>query len=483
MLCALATGLAAPSHGQGARQHGPEFVEPSRSIVIPAGREQRTVALLDDVGFDRPDPGGLVWKHIGIAQAQVTFTLHRAAAASPGGVGPPVARITLRHRDDAGKNDRLGSEFALQLEALEASADVARALERAAASILKRDTGGYFQATGEASARAPLIVALALLGAWLLAVVIHLTARRRWSQVRLRFKATHLLPALLQVTIFAYWSSQVAEVSRQIPTILGQVALAYALDFLMGMTVRGSWDLTFGPLPIVLSTNLFVWFPPGFSYLAGAVIAIAIGSKWLVHRAGRHIFNPSALGIAVIGAGCLLLGKAMPFLDIAHLISEPPRMLALIVGLGCIAQARVPIVLITLSAALVLLGCKHAGLYHVVYPLWPAILIALVLLATDPATIPQGGVAKLLYGMTFGVLVWAVSAALDWRGESDFFGKVLPLPLVNLLVPVFESVGSRCEEELGRLPGKAAKLANLLAPRYNWIHMALWLALVAAFRL
>ncbi|MBI5611100.1 MAG: hypothetical protein HY902_19665 [Deltaproteobacteria bacterium] len=475
---ALPAGLSAADpvpHHDGPVAHGPALQDVGESIAIPAGREARTMALLADVGFDRVNANGLIWRDIAIARSQVTFALTQADTKRN------VGEIVLRHRDEAGRGDRVGHEFALSIRTLQASPAVTAALEAAAASILARDTGGYFAVFGQPSPARLLWTMAALMAVWAAALLAWLARTRGWHRLRLRFEPTHLLPAVIQLVLYGYWATHVAEVSDQLPRIAAQLGFAFALDALLGLTLQRSWDLTFGPIPVVLSTNLFVWFPPGAFHLALAVIALALGSKWLLRRQGRHIFNPSAFGIAVVGTVCLLLPNLARFQDIAHLISEPPAMLPLLVGLALIAQVRVPVVLITLSSALVLLGLKAAGAYHVVYPFWPAILLALTLLATDPATIPQSGLGKLLYGLSFGVLVWAMSAGLTWLGESDFFGKVLPLPVVNLLVPAFDRAAAAITAQVEKLPKRLRWLATCLEARWNLAHVASWLALAAVY--
>ncbi len=467
------------------RHHGPALVAAGRHAVIPADRQARTIALLDGVGFERPRSGGWIWDGIAIAADRVTFTvrqvpqLARDQAAPP---SPPAAQIVLRHRDDAGPADRIGHEFALSWQPADPPPPLRAELEAATTSILARDHGGYFVVVGEPSPWPALQWAGGLLGAWVLALLAWLARHRAWHVLRVRFKPTHLLPAVLQSCLYGYWSLHVAEVADQLPRIGLLVLFAYLLDFLVGLTFCRRWDATFGPIPIVLSANLFVWFPPQTMHLSLLVVAVAIASKWLLVRDGRHIFNPSALGIAVVALLSVATPEAARFQDIAHLFSEPPRMLWLVAGLAIVAQVRVPIVPITLTAAVTLLGLKAAGAWHTVYPFWPAVLLALALLATDPATIPQTAAGRWLYGLGLGVGVWAASALLTRLGYSDFYGKVLPIPLLNWLAPTLDRCGAWLIERWQRGPwgGQIARLPHCLEPRYNWAHLGAWLLLAAA---
>lgn len=453
---------------------GPLVRAAERQFVIPAGREARAIALLDDIGFERNQPGGLTWDSIAIARDQLVFSLHRTAAPT----ATPLASITARHRDLAQPGDRIGRELALQVHIIQALPTVTQAVEAAVQSILHHDAGGFFLLVGEPTMWPVVQLAAALLAVWLAGLLVWTARHKAWRHIEFRFKLTHLLPAVLQAVLYGYWSSQVPEVAQQLPAIVAQIAYAYALDFLLGMSLKKRWDFTFGPLPIVLSANLFVWFRPGSLHLSFVVVTTAMASKWLLQRNGRHIFNPSALGVALVGAACLSMPEWLRFSDIAHLLAVPSYMLLVVAAIGLVAQSRVPIVLITLAAALVLVGLKAVGAYHTVYPFWPAVLLALTLLATDPATIPHNGFGRLLFGMATGLLIWATSAALAWAGESDFFGKVLPIPLLNLAVPLFDRAGNWLAAQLRSLPGRLGGIAQVCDPTYNWGHIALWVVIV-----
>lgn len=435
--------------------------------IVPQGREPQAIGLLQDVGFEKPLPGGLTWDSIGIARDHVDFSLHRVGQPE----APPLATITLRPREQARPGDRTGHHFALHVQVLDPAGQ--SQVEPAVRSILAHESADFFQHVDppvDHTFARMLRIAFGALAAWAILLAIWLVATRSWHRVAFRFQPTHLLPTVLQCSIFAWWSTRVPAVYEQLPRIALQLAFAYGLDFLLGMTVKKRWDATFGPVPIVLSANLFVWVPAGAQHLALLVVAVALASKWLIQRQGRHVFNPSALGVAVLGVVSLLWPQLSSFQDISHLLDQP-GMMPLLAGLALVAQLRVPIVLVTLPAVLVLLGMKAVGAYHVVFPFWPAVFLAVTLLATDPATIPRTGPGRFLYGVALGLGIWAVSAALTWLDHSDFYGKVLPVPVVNLLAPRFDALGAR----LGTVVEKA------LAPRWNLAHVAVWLALTAGY--
>lgn len=440
--------------------------------IVPQGRETRAVDLLGDVGFETALSGGVTFDSIQLQADQVVYALRRVGAKD---ADRPLARIYMRPLQRREAADPVGKQIALHPEILEQSPLTLRYVNAGVASILARERPDFFDVP-KVETRFSTGVILRGVGAvlimWAILLIIWLTVTKSWRVVQFRFKPTHLLPAVLQCTIYAYWGSQNPAVVAQFLPMASQIAFAYLLDFLCGITLRRRWDATFGPIPIVLSANLFVWFPPDAAHLAYAVAAVAVASKWFIQRGGRHIFNPSALAVALVGVVMLGFPQApdRQYQDISHLIAQPQYMMPLLLVLALVAQIRVPIVLISLSSSLVLLALKGVGAYHVVYPFWPGVFLALTLLATDPATIPQTSGGRLVYGLMLGLLLWAISAWLTYANQSDFYGKVLAIPLLNLAAPWFDALAARLEKQL-----------RWTDVRYNWGHIAVWLAVAGGF--
>src|ERR1700690_3114658 len=96
-----------------------------------------------------------------------------------------------------------------------------------------------------------------------------------------------------------YWR----EVYHDVSLIAAQIVFAYALDMLVCWSRRDKWVFGFGPVPIVMSTNLFLWFKDDWFYLQFLLIATGILGKEFIKwkREGRltHIFNPSAFSLCV----------------------------------------------------------------------------------------------------------------------------------------------------------------------------------------
>jgi len=136
-----------------------------------------------------------------------------------------------------------------------------------------------------------------------------LRARR---ELRYEFlpKPVHYVQLTMHSCIFAYWGWYWREVYHQIPLIVAQVVFVYALDMLVCWSRRDRWVLGFGAFPIVLSTNLFLWFKPDWYFLQFLMLATGVLCKEFITwtRDGRrtHIFNPSAIALFVFSVGLIV---------------------------------------------------------------------------------------------------------------------------------------------------------------------------------
>jgi hypothetical protein len=113
-------------------------------------------------------------------------------------------------------------------------------------------------------------------------------------------------------------------------------------------------------------------------------------------------------------------------------------------------------------------------------------LLALSLLATDPATIPKTEWGKLLFGVFVGLTLPGVSLLLRGLGRVDDFAKVIPIPGANALVPVFDAVGARADRQTARALAWLRSVVgwpSAPAPARSWdvtnaLFVACWLLLV-----
>ncbi|MEZ4266536.1 MAG: hypothetical protein R3F39_09170 [Myxococcota bacterium] len=449
----------------------------AKTWIVPVGRERAAKNLVADVGFDRPHDGGYRVAAIAIRHHDVVYELR--AGAGPD--APLAARLTLLPRQLAAPGDLTSPHHALRPELLDPDPRAAALLAATAASMQARDAQNLFilapdgvkadlRVAGPA-ARAQALRALAWLAAAAVPLLIFLLfiRRPRGSPLAARFKLTHLLPATLQLTLFTYWSLYFAGVAEYAAIIGMQIAWAYLVDALVSLARRGRWTVTFGPLPVVLSTDLFLWFAGAHLASAFGVIAIAIASKsLLVRRDGTHIFNPSVLGISAFALAALVIPDAWRYRDIAGELNLPPNMTELILLIALIVQLRIPIVLVSLGGALALSALMSAHVITILIPTWAPVFLVLTLLATDPATIPRTPAGRLLGGLLLGLTMGLTGLALITAGHSDFFAKVVPVLLLNAVAPALDRV-ARALPALIRAP---------LAPRLNPAHVLIWVLFI-----
>ena len=111
----------------------------------------------------------------------------------------------------------------------------------------------------------------------------------------------HYVQALVQISVFAYWGYFWRPVYDHTLLILAQILFAYTFDMLLAWSRRRDYVLGFGPFPIILSINLFLWFRDDWFYMQFLMIAVGfMGKEYLRwQREGRsvHIFNPSAFAL------------------------------------------------------------------------------------------------------------------------------------------------------------------------------------------
>jgi len=288
----------------------------------------------------------------------------------------------------------------------------------------------------------------------------------------------HLLPAAIQVILFAYWSLYWPAVAVHAPSIALQIAMGFAADAAFSFARFGSWRIGAAPLPIVLSTNLFAWFNP-----AGIVISIlaAFASKALIRRGEIHVLNPSAIGLSVGGVIALVAPDLVHFAGVFHTMNLAPNMAELIIVLALVPQARFRILPVSIGAVLGLGAADNPAVLR------PAMLLAVAVLATDPATIPRSDAGKLLFGGFLGLTIPLTSLVLRHSGQIDDFAKVLPIPVANWLGPWFDLLGGKAVSRAKPALASVARWTTRRAlpvwltgtgPLPNAVFVACWLGLV-----
>jgi hypothetical protein len=314
--------------------------------------------------------------------------------------------------------------------------------------------------------------ALALLV--LLLVVRHRAARAgRVLSYTIVPKPVHYVQLSMHTSIYLYWGWYWREVYHYAPLIVVQIVFVYVLDMLVCWSRRDKWILGFGPFPIVLSTFFLQFLLVSTGVLCKEFIT------W--RRDGRrtHIFNPSAIALAIFSIGLLITHSTYLTWgeEVAVSQGRPPHIYLEIFAVGLVVQALFSVTLVTLSAAgaLFVLNLAYTGstgLYYFVDSNIPiAVFLGLHLLVTDPATSPRRNFGKLLFGAMYGALVWALYSVLDWMGQPTFYDKLLCVPPLNLLVQPLDRAGAALEARFRQM--------NWTPRQVNFAHMAVWIALFA----
>ena len=179
--------------------------------------------------------------------------------------------------------------------------------------------------------RSFLGAALAL-GAWnvVLFVASQRGGRRRTLEIAPR--AQHYLQACAQASVLLYWGWHWAPVYDAVPLIAGQLVFAYGFDLLLGWSRRDAHRLGFGPVPVIFSINLFLWFTDDWFHFQFLLVAIGFAAKELIRweRDGRlvHIFNPASFPLAVFALALIVTGMSdvTRGQDIAISQFYPPQM-------------------------------------------------------------------------------------------------------------------------------------------------------------
>jgi hypothetical protein len=355
---------------------------------------------------------------------------------------------------------------------------------------------GIFCLLPRAEANRALLVSLALAAtallvfAWLLRRSVIASGRK----LKLEFlpRRVHYVQLAMHSCLYAYWGWYWREVYGYVPLILVQIVFAYALDMLLCWSRRDRWILGFGPIPIILSTNLFLWFRDDWFFLQFAMISIGVIAKEYVHwkRDGRdtHIFNPSAVGLFIFSVILIATQKTDITwgVQIAETLHRPPNIYLEIFVLGLVVQALFSVTLVTLSAAAMLflmnmLYTETTGVYQFVDSGIPvSVFIGLHLLVTDPATSPRSNSGKIIFGGLYGACVFGLYSLLSWMGAPRFYDKLLCVPPLNLSVRVLDRIGDSLDRSA------VALFRKIHAPRFIWassprqtnfVFMSIWTAL------
>lgn len=355
--------------------------------------------------------------------------------------------------------------------------------------------------------------AAAFLVLWAVALLAVGRTRGTPPVLHVSLRAQHYIQACCQLAVFAYWGWYWRPVYDMAVLFAGQVAFAYAFAMLLAWTRGTPYRLGFGPIPIIFSINLFLWFRDDWFYLQFLMIGIGFLGKEFVRweRDGRrvHIFNPSAFALGLFslvliatGTTDLTWGR-----EIASTLTLAPYIYLYLFLVGLVVMHFFSITLIAGTAALVLFGLSAlfsaaTGVpYFVDSEIPAAVFLGLHLLVTDPSTSPRTPTGKVVFGGLYGVGVFALYTILGAAGVPTFYDKLLCVPLLNLSVRGIDAlVASRgwapailgtgadsiATPAAGSVSRKDRQIPGwgerLLVPvgRPNLAHMGVWILLFGA---
>ncbi|MEC9046818.1 MAG: hypothetical protein VYA51_02305 [Planctomycetota bacterium] len=317
-------------------------------------------------------------------------------------------------------------------------------------------------------------------------VVLWVTGRRM-DVVAIRPIKQHYIQASVQLILYLYWGYLWQDVDGarpiyvQSPLILAQFCYLYAFDGLWSWTRGRAWRLSSGPTPIVLSTNLFIWFRDDFFIWQFAMVTAGLLGKEFLrwNKDGRrtHIFNPSGFGLMCAATVLILLGKTdLTWAKPLSTTIAVPGIFLVIFALGLVVQHFFAVTLMTFAAAAAMVATnliyeQVTGVYLFISTNLPAAaFLGLMLLMTDPSTSPRTNVGRTLFGFGYGFGYIVAFEVLNRIGAPDLYAKLYPVPLLNLTVQALDRFARA--GVVGRLN---ARWEQGVAPRVsNAVHMALW---------
>lgn len=195
------------------------------------------------------------------------------------------------------------------------------------------------------------------------------------------------------------------------------------------------------PSAIISSLGLCLILKTNDWYIAAFASFLAISSKYLIRYKGKHIFNPSALAIAV----CILLtGKA--WLNTGQWGTNTVLIFAAIT-FGCIIVTKVQ----KLDTSLAFLFCFAGLLFcrQILFLGWPmdfflqsvstgSLLLFSFFMISDPKTIPDHRIARIVWAAGIGAIAF-YWANFRFVNGAPVFALVAAQPLVPILDSLFRA--------------------------------------------
>ena len=307
------------------------------------------------------------------------------------------------------------------------------------------------------------------------------------GRIDARLRAQHYIQAVCQLAVYLYWGWYWSPVYDMSVLIGAQLLFAYGFGMLLSWTRGKAYKMGFGPIPIILSINLFLWFRDDWFYLQFLMVAVGFLGKdfirWTRDGQQAHIFNPSAFALGLFSLVLIASGNTDLTWgqEIASTLTLAPRIYLFLFLVGLVVMYFFEITLVAGTAAAVLFGLSALTFqitgvpYFIDSDIPAAVFLGLHLLITDPSTSPRTPVGKTIFGALYGGGVFALYTLLGLMGAPTFYDKLLCVPLLNLSVRAIDQlVRNRALTETWTPSTRIAAQPVWLSPRPNLIRMGAW---------
>jgi len=302
----------------------------------------------------------------------------------------------------------------------------------------------------------------------------------------------HYIQACVQTSLYAYWGARWVQddgghpIFAQAPLILAQLAFAWALEALLSWTRGRTWRWTSGPVPIVLSTNLFLWFRDDWFVWQFVMVAAAVLGKefvkWTKDGRRTHVFNPSGFGLACAATVLIALDATdVTWAKPLATTLDVPGVFLFLFAIGLVVQNFFHVTLMTFAAAVAMVGyglcyTQLTGVYVFASTNLPAAaFLGLHLLMTDPSTSPRTNLGRTLFGAAYGLGYIVVFEVLGKLGAPELYAKLYPVPILNCCVQWLDRFART--GAVGRLNARWEGAFSTAIT--NRIHMGLWAGMFA----
>ncbi len=295
-----------------------------------------------------------------------------------------------------------------------------------------------------------MIAAAGVLLLWVVALFARAKSTSSEFGLSVVARKPHYVQCTAQLILYAYWGYHVPSIRAFYPLIFAQLVFAYGFSSLLAWSRRHDFELGFGPFPIILSINLFLLFRPEWFHWQFGIIALGYLAKEFIRweKGGRsaHIFNPSSFPLAVFSLVLILTGTTDTTLgiEIATTLFNPPHMHVLIFLVALPGMLLFGVTTMTLAAAITtyMFGLAYfaaTGTYLFFDSYIPiAVFVGMTLLVTDPSTAPRTESGRVIYGVLYGMATIALFGVLRLMDAPTFYDKLLPVPILNLLIQMID---------------------------------------------